>query len=85
MILIALSLLLSSLFIGLNYLFPLQTPHVMISTTVVAADGELLRQFTDQEGRLRHWVTLDEVSPTYLSTLLTYEDRYFYHHFGLNP
>ncbi|OYQ79526.1 penicillin-binding protein 1C [Ignatzschineria sp. F8392] len=73
------------LFLLLNFLFPLQPPVISVATTVVAADGQLLRQFTDHEGRLRHWITLEEVAPSYLSALLTYEDRYFYHHFGVNP
>ena len=30
-------------------------------------------------------MTLDEVSPAYIEALLTYEDRWFWHHPGINP
>lgn len=72
-------------FAVLNALYPLDVPKVEISTTVVAKDGEVLRQFADENGVFRHWTTLEEVSPDYLNALIQYEDRYFYQHFGVNP
>lgn len=68
-----------------NVLYPLDMPKIEISTTVVAKDGEVLRQFADDNGVFRHWTTLEEVSPDYLNALIQYEDRYFYQHFGINP
>lgn len=78
-------LLLVSLFGILNIFFPLALPSIEVSTTVVAKEGEVLRQFADENGVFRHWTTLDEVTPDYLNTLITYEDRYYYHHIGVNP
>lgn len=80
-----LCLLMIGSFAVLNVLYPLDVPKVEISTTVVAKDGEVLRQFADENGVFRHWTTLEEVSPDYLNALIQYEDRYFYQHFGVNP
>ena len=52
---------------------------------VLARDGSPLRAFPDQDHVWRQPVTLEQVSPRYLETLLTYEDRHFYHHPGVNP
>ena len=84
-------LLFLSLFIGIvvfwsmNKISPLETPDIEISTTVLSEEGDILRQFANSDGVFRQWLTLDEVSPAYLNALIQYEDRYFYHHFGVNP
>ncbi|MFJ1302883.1 penicillin-binding protein 1C [Pseudomonadota bacterium AL_CKDN230030165-1A_HGKHYDSX7] len=52
---------------------------------VVAADGTPLRNYPSRDGIWRYPVTPDKVSPRYLETLLTYEDRWFYWHPGINP
>ena len=82
---IGIALLLVSLFSLLNVIYPLAVPKIEVSTTVLAKEGEVLRQFADENGVFRHWTTLDEVSPDYLKALITYEDRYYYQHFGVNP
>jgi penicillin-binding protein 1C len=56
-----------------------------VSTLVVAADGTPLRAFADRDGVWRYPATPATVSPLYLQALLTYEDRGFYHHPGINP
>ena len=78
-------LLLLMVFFTLNILYPLQVPKIEVSTTVIAKEGEILRQFADDNGVFRHWTTLEEVSPDYLNALIQYEDRYYYQHFGINP
>lgn len=55
------------------------------STLVTARDGTPLRAFADENGIWRYPVDLKQVSPLYLKALLTYEDRFFYNHFGVNP
>jgi penicillin-binding protein 1C len=55
------------------------------STLVLARDGTPLRAFADADGIWRYRVKLDEVSPTYVAALLSYEDRWFFHHPGVNP
>lgn len=71
---------------ALDRLFPLPLPDANGGSTVVLArDGTPLRAFTDIDGAWRYPVTPDEVSPLYLQALLTYEDRWFYRHPGVNP
>jgi penicillin-binding protein 1C len=66
--------------------FPLPLPRERDGGTVVlAADGTPLRAFPDRAGIWRYPVTVDEVSPLYLQALLTYEDRWFWRHPGINP
>jgi len=55
------------------------------ATVVLDRNGEPLRTFADQKGVWRYPVTIDQVSPRYIEALLTYEDRYFYQHPGVNP
>jgi penicillin-binding protein 1C len=55
------------------------------STVVLAADGTPLRAFPDDDGVWRYPTTIENVSPLYVEALLTYEDRWFYRHPGVNP
>ena len=52
---------------------------------VVARDGKPLRAFPDRTHVWRHPVRLAEVSPRYVEALITYEDRTFWWHPGVNP
>ena len=58
--------------------------RVATSPLVVDRQGRLLRAFTVADGRWRLPVTLAEVDPLFLSLLLTFEDRRFYHHGGVD-
>ena len=70
----------------LDRLFPPPLPAADGGGAVVlAADGTPLRAFADREGVWRYPVTLDQVSPHYLEALVTYEDRWFRRHPGINP
>jgi penicillin-binding protein 1C len=44
-----------------------------------------MRAFADERGEWRYPITLNQVSPYYLQSLIAYEDRWYYHHFGVNP
>lgn len=66
-------------------LWPLPLPGDDLARVVLAEDGTPLWRFADAEGVWRYPVGADEVSPLYLQALLTYEDRWFYHHPGVNP
>lgn len=66
-------------------LFPLPLPGDDLARVVLAEDGTPLWRFADANGVWRYPVRLDEVSPYYLDALLTYEDRWFYRHPGINP
>jgi penicillin-binding protein 1C len=55
------------------------------SRLVLDRDGHLLRAFTTPDGRWRLDAKPDEVSATYLSLLLAFEDRRFWEHSGVDP
>jgi len=69
----------------LDRLTPLPLHEVQPARVVVAEDGTPLWRFADRQGVWRYPVSLDEVSPAYIDALLTYEDRWFWHHPGINP
>lgn len=66
-------------------LFPLPLPEDDLARVVLAEDGTPLWRFADHDGVWRYPVSPVEVSPYYLEALLTYEDRWFYRHPGVNP
>lgn len=66
-------------------ILPLPDPEPQIATIVTAQDGTPLWRFADKEGVWRYHVKLTDVSPEYLEALITYEDRWFYQHPGVNP
>ncbi|MCW5578234.1 MAG: penicillin-binding protein 1C [Dokdonella sp.] len=71
---------------ALDRLFPLPLPDANGGSTVVLArDGTPLRAFPDRDGVWRYPVQAADVSPLYVEALLTYEDRWFYRHPGVNP
>ncbi len=84
---LAVVLLLLLLVVVTDLLFPppLARVHAPGSTLVVARDGTPLRAFADEDGVWRYRVQLKDVSPRYLTALLSYEDRWFYRHPGINP
>ncbi len=74
------------LFAVVNHRNPLPEPYPHgIAATVVSNQGEILRSFADSSGVFRYDIELDEVSDFYIQSLLNYEDRWFYYHFGVNP
>src|SRR5690349_23529439 len=82
----AATLLMVAVVILLDRLFPLPLPDPTSGSTVVLArDGTPLRAFPDDDGVWRYPVKPDDVSPLYIEALLTYEDRWFYKHPGVNP
>ncbi len=70
---------------GADKIWPLPDTNVQTARVVVADDGTPLWRFADAEGVWRYSVSLDQVSPYYIEALLTYEDRWFYDHPGINP
>jgi penicillin-binding protein 1C len=69
----------------LDQLFPPPLPRDAPGMVVVARDGTPLRGWPDADGVWRIPVAPPQVSPRYLDALLTYEDRWFYWHPGVNP
>ena len=66
-------------------IWPLPLPQGDLARVVLAEDGTPLWRFADANGVWRYPVQTREVSPYYLDALLTYEDRWFYQHPGVNP
>ena len=66
-------------------IWPLPLPQDDLARVVLAEDGTPLWRFADANGVWRYPVQTSEVSPYYLDALLTYEDRWFYQHPGVNP
>ncbi len=79
------SLLMAALLWLADRLWPLPMPGDDLARVVLAEDGTPLWRFADSDGVWRYPVSPEEVSPLYLEALLTYEDRWFYDHPGVNP
>jgi penicillin-binding protein 1C len=75
---------LTALFV-LDRVFPLPLNDARMSRIVVSSDNSLFWRFADEEGIWRYPVEIKDVSPAYIEALLTYEDRWFYKHMGINP
>lgn len=59
--------------------------HELHAQVVLARDGTPLRAFPDADHLWRYPVRVAAVSPRYVDAVLSYEDRYFYWHPGVNP
>jgi penicillin-binding protein 1C len=82
---LAVPLVMLSVLLAADRLFPLPLPEDDLARVVLAEDGTPLWRFADADGVWRYPVSPQEVSPYYLEALLTYEDRWFYQHPGVNP
>ncbi len=74
-----------TLLLALDACFPPPIPRDEAGLVVVAADGSPLRSWPSADGVWRYPVKPEQVSPLYIEALLTYEDRWFYYHPGVNP
>jgi penicillin-binding protein 1C len=59
--------------------------RVSVSRAVYAHGGELLRLTLADDQQYRLWTPLGAISPLSTRSTLTYEDRWFYFHPGVNP
>lgn len=72
----------------LDRLFPIPLPENNRETfaqVVVDRHGRPLRAFADHQGVWRYPTDVTQVSETYITALIGYEDRWFYYHPGINP
>lgn len=69
------------------YLFPLPTERLEHDYSIVALapDGRLLRINLSPSGKYRIRLPLKEIDPQLIQGFLLYEDRFFFHHPGINP
>lgn len=72
------------LFLMLNRLFPLPD-KIQYSTIMLDSKGEVIHAFLTPGQKWRMKTELNEISPTLKKTLIYKEDKYFYHHPGINP
>jgi penicillin-binding protein 1C len=74
--------------VGLDrWILPLPTEllHRPGATFVYSQEGRLLTAFTSSDYFWRRPISLEQLSPRLISSVLTIEDRYFYQHPGVNP
>jgi len=64
---------------------PAELLHRPNAGFVYSREGKLLTAFTSSDQFWRLPVTLDEISPKAIASVITIEDRYFYQHPGVNP
>ncbi|HEY4336047.1 MAG TPA: penicillin-binding protein 1C [Puia sp.] len=72
------------LFLCLNWVFPLPD-RIEYSTIVTDDKGEVIHAFLTRDQQWRMKTELSEISPLLRKTLVQKEDKYFYHHWGINP
>jgi len=65
-------------------LSPMPRFHSPLATVVEASDGELLGARIAEDGQWR-FPSFDQISDKFEKALLTYEDRWFRYHPGVNP
>jgi penicillin-binding protein 1C len=70
----------------LDRVYPLNLPekNSLFARVVVDENNRPLRSFADEKGIWRYPVELSQVSPLYIDALINYEDRWFWHHPGIN-
>lgn len=55
------------------------------STIVTDSKGEVIHAYLTKDQQWRMKTELNEISPLLRKTIIAKEDKYFYHHFGINP
>ncbi len=75
------------LFFFLDRLYPLDTKRLFKpqSTLIYDKNDQLMRVHLSEDGFLRIPLQTGEITEDVKQTLLSYEDKYFYIHFGVNP
>jgi len=71
-------------FLLLNIIFPLRDA-VDYSTIITDERGEMINAYLTKDEKWRMKTELNEISPLLRKTIIAKEDRYFYHHPGVNP
>lgn len=76
-----------TLFVIADYLFPLDKKKIdpQLSTRIYDRDGNLLRIKLSRDGYWRFHASKEEIPEFLKKSVLAFEDRYFYFHFGINP
>jgi len=64
--------------------FPFR-PTLQYSTVIYASDGSVLHSFLNDDEKWMMEVEINEINENLRKTIIFKEDKYFYHHFGINP
>src|SRR5687767_6251164 len=72
------------LFFLLNWIFPLPN-KIEYSTIIMDNKGEIINAYLTSDQKWRMKTELNEISPLLRKTIIAKEDKYFYHHPGVNP
>ena len=85
--LLLITLVIVGIFFLLNYFYPLNIDRLNKpqSTQIYDKNGHLISLKLSSDGFLRIPLSSQDITPKIRDTLLAYEDRYFEHHFGINP
>jgi penicillin-binding protein 1C len=70
-------------FFLLNWIFPVPD-EIEYSTVITDNKGEVVHAFLTKDQQWRMKTELDEISPLLRKTIVEKEDKYFYHHPGVN-
>src|SRR5215211_390542 len=73
-----------TLFYISNLLFPLPD-KIEYSTIITDNKGEVIHAFLTKDEKWRMKADLSEISPLLRKTIVAKEDKYFFHHPGINP
>ena len=77
------TLFLVALFFVLNLAFPLKLPNLHTSSILYDKNGLIIREKLSLKDE---WLfEADVIPPIIKKSVLHFEDRYFYYHFGINP
>lgn len=71
-------------FILLDCVFPVNT-NIDYAPLIKSRDGQVLHAFLTRDQQWRFRTELKEITPELKRAIVFKEDKYFYHHFGVNP
>jgi penicillin-binding protein 1C len=72
------------IFVALDCLFPVDST-LEFAPLVRTRDGNVTHAFLTRDQQWRFETRLDELTPELKEAIIFKEDRYFHHHFGINP
>jgi penicillin-binding protein 1C len=78
---------LALLFLILDKIYPLDTNRIFKpkSTVIYDKNNQVIRVHLSEDGFLRMPIENKNITNDIKDVLLSYEDKYFYEHFGVNP
>lgn len=79
-------LVLPVLWLLVMFIWPLpKSLQPSFSKIVRYSDGSVMRAYISEDEKWRIYLPIEKIDPLYLKTTISYEDKWFYQHFGVNP